>query len=195
MSSVIPGTGAMVQRRRIDEEGRVDGWARRERVRAGRAGRGATSKSRRQRLAPGAAPDAHRCAALRCNTMSAAIESRPGREQPSQQGVVMANGGLATTRKGRRGSRRSAASARTTRTRAPEPATELLGARRVQFDRDDTRAGARTSAAVNAPVPAPTSSTSSPGRTPASATIVSAQCQRVGASPSRPAVRGHGSAP
>ena len=53
----------------------------------------------------------------------------------------MANGGLATTRNGRRGNRRSAASAMTTVTwSSREPPPQLGGAPRVELDRDDMSA-------------------------------------------------------
>ena len=55
--------------------------------------------------------------------------------------MVIANGGLATTWNGRRGNRRSAASASTTTAAPAEPLPEDLRTRRMQLDGDDTRAG------------------------------------------------------
>lgn len=85
-------------------------------------------------------------------------------------GEVTANGGFATTRKARRGKRRSAALACTTTTDACAKRLRNAWARPGWSSTATTRAPAATSGAVIAPVPAPMSSTNSPGRMPAEAT-------------------------
>lgn len=82
----------------------------------------------------------------------------------------MPKGGLATTRKGWRGSRSCEASAWTTPTGIPtnrrRSALALAGCNSTAT----TRAPVRTSASVSTPSPAPMSTTRSPGRTPAART-------------------------
>ena len=89
--------------------------------------------------------------------------------------IVIAKGGLATTRNGRFGRRRSLASAWTTVAGQPRNRSRSCEARTGWSSTAMTRAPAATSGAVSAPDPAPMSSTRSPGRIPASATTKVAQ--------------------
>ena len=118
---------------------------------------------------PRARRDACLRATARCSTRSAATSREPGASSRPSRPAVIPYGGLATTRNGRPGSRRLAASACTTvtsgnlwRSRAARPGCSSTAT---------TRAPARIRGAVSAPSPAPMSRTSSPGRTPACATI------------------------
>ena len=105
-----------------------------------------TSKSRRHRLAPGAAGPAQ-CVTTCCWRMRWAVTSRlPGCSNRRRSALVTPNGGLATTWNGRRGKRRSEASASTiTRSAAGvgEAATQLGEPGRVTLHGDDGDAAAQ----------------------------------------------------
>ena len=130
--------------------------------------------SRLQRPAPGAPPDAQRCAVCH-GTMTSAWRSRlPGAVRRRSSATEIAKGGFATTRKGRRGRRTSLASAWTTMTSSSANVVRSSRARVGCSSKAMTRAPRRTSGPVIAPVPAPMSSTRSPGRMPARSTSRSA---------------------
>jgi hypothetical protein len=73
-------------------------------------------KSFSQRRAPGALPEIHRSATCHGTMTSARCSRLPGAVRRRSRATEIANGGLATTRKGRRGSRTSLPSAQTTTT-------------------------------------------------------------------------------
>lgn len=131
--------------------------------------------SRRQRCAPGASPIAHRRATCQGTTRSARTSRLPGAVRRRRSAVVTENGGLATTWNGRRGRRRSDASAVMTVTHRGSKRWRSDAARAGCSSTARTRAPRSTSCRVIAPVPAPTSMTRSPGAICASATSVAAQ--------------------
>jgi hypothetical protein len=93
-----------------------------------------TRNVRDHRCASGARPAAHRAATWVGTTRSADRRRLPGPSSRRSSAVVMANGGLATTAKVRRGSSRSAASASRTTTASPlEAAPQPAGPRRMQL--------------------------------------------------------------
>ena len=130
--------------------------------------------SRSQRPAPGAFPETQRSARCHGTTRSARWSRLPGDVSRRSRATEIANGGFATTRKGRRGSRMSPPSARTTTTLSWANARRSSCARAGCSSKAMTRAPRRRSGAVMAPEPAPISSTRSPRRTPASSTSRSA---------------------
>lgn len=77
------------------------------------------SKVRAQRSEPGPEPDAHRLAVCQGTMTSARTSRLPGATRRRNSETVIENGGFATTRKGRLGSRSSLASALTTFTSKP----------------------------------------------------------------------------
>jgi len=107
--------------------------------------------------------------------MSARSSRLPGAVSRRSSETEMANGGFATTRKGRRGSRASLPSARTTTTLESANLRLSSWARPGCNSKAMTWAPRRSRGAVNAPVPAPISRTRSPGRIPALSTSRSAQ--------------------
>lgn len=135
----------------------------------------AASNSRRHRFAPGASPVAHRRATCQGTIRSARTSLLPGAVRRRSSAVVAENGGLATTRNGRRGRRRSAASATITVTRCRSKCSRSDAARPGCSSTASTRAPRSTNCRVIAPVPAPTSMTRSPWAISASATSVAAQ--------------------
>jgi hypothetical protein len=144
-------------------------------VAAGRNAQGGSDRPTRasncaaQRRCPGARPLAHRCATHLGRTRSARWRRLPGASRRLSTAVLAANGGLATTRKGRRGRRRSRTSTRTIRAASPKRWCNT-DARPWWSSTATTRAPTSTSAAVIDPVPAPRSTTRSPVPTPASRT-------------------------
>ena len=144
-----------------------------------------TSKVASHRRAPGAVLPAHRRAACRGTTRSAASSLEPGAKRRLSSGLNRENGGLATTRKGRRGSRRSEASVWTTTTGRPANRRRRACARVRCSSTATTVAPAARRASVRPPSPAPTSRTNSPGRTPARATRSNAQLLRSWCHPHR----------
>jgi len=78
-----------------------------------------TSKVRAQRSQPGPEPDTRRRAVCHGTMTSARTRRLPGATRRRNNETVIENGGFATTRKGRVGSRRSLASALTTFTSKP----------------------------------------------------------------------------
>ena len=127
-----------------------------------------------QRCAPGARAAAHLRATCSGTTRSAVVRRLPLLTSRSRIGVAAANGGLATTRNGRRGRRRSVASACTTVTELPPKRSRRTRARPRWSSTATTRAPRAASRVVSAPVPAPMSRTRSRAQTPASATRRSA---------------------
>jgi hypothetical protein len=96
--------------------------------------------------------------------------------------MVIANGGLATTRNGRPGKLKRSASISTTRTVVSANLRRSAAARPGCSSTAITRAPVSASAAVTRPSPAPKSSTHSPGRIDACATTdwaqsASSRCQ------------------
>jgi hypothetical protein len=77
------------------------------------------SKVRAQRFEPGPEADTHRLAVCQGTMTSARTRRLPGETRRRNNETVIENGGLATTRKGRLGNRRSLASALTTFTSKP----------------------------------------------------------------------------
>jgi hypothetical protein len=132
------------------------------------------SKSRRQRPAPGGEPRTHRSAICHGTTRSARMSRLPGAVRRRSTATLIANGGFATTRKGRRGNRRSCPSAHTTVTSSLANLCRSSCARAGCNSNAMTRAPWLTKARVSTPVPAPISRTSSPAVTPASLTSRSA---------------------
>lgn len=128
------------------------------------------SNCARHRPWPGADPVAQRRATWTGTIRSARTSRLPGASSRRRRAVVIPKGGLATTRKGRRGSARSVASVRTTVTAMPSNRVRRSSARRRWSSTATTRAPAATRGAVIAPVPAPTSSTRSFGLIPAAVT-------------------------
>jgi hypothetical protein len=120
-------------------------------------------------------PDSSRRTTSRCSTRSARVNDRA---EPSMDKTcaVSANGGLATIRNGRAGRRKARKSASTTATSRPARRRRRSAQRPACSSTAITRAPASSSGTVRLPVPAPRSTTSSPGRTSAAATINSAQC-------------------
>ena len=128
------------------------------------------SNVRDQRRAPGAATLAHRRAAASW-TMRCAVTSRlPGCSSRFRIGLVKLKGGFATTWYGRRGRRRSAASAQTTTASSPNSARSWA-TRRGCRSTAMTRQLASSSPRVIEPVPAPMSTTRAAAGNAASATI------------------------
>ena len=107
----------------------------------------------------------------------------PGTSNIRSSGLEIEYGGLATTRNGRRGSRRLAASPSMTVTSASTNRRRRMAARRGCGSTASARAPAATDGPVSAPSPAPMSMTSSPGRTRAAATIRPAQSSVSGCQP------------
>lgn len=139
------------------------------------------SKSRRHRPAPGGAPQTHRSAMCHGTTRSARTSRLPGAVRRRSTATLMANGGFATTRKGRRGNRRSCPSAHTTITSSLTNPCRSCCARAGCNSNAMTRAPRSTNARVNTPVPAPISRTSSPAvilasPTRRSAHLLSSRC-------------------
>jgi hypothetical protein len=132
------------------------------------------SNSLRHRSAPGGVPLTQRSATCHGTIRSARISRLPGAVRRRNRATDMANGGLATTRKGRRGNRRSAPSACTTMTLPWLNSRRRSVARVGCNSKSMTRAPRSTSGRVSTPVPAPTSSTRSPDVMPASSTSFSA---------------------
>lgn len=133
------------------------------------------SNSLRHRPAPGGFPQTHRSATCQGTMMSARISWLPGDVRRRNSATEMAKGGFATTRKGRRGRRTSAPSARTTVIVAFTKLSRRSWARAGCNSKAMTRAPRSRSGRVNEPLPAPTSSTKSPERIPALSTSRSAQ--------------------
>ncbi len=125
------------------------------------------TKSVSQRPAPGARPAIQRSAIWRGTMMSARSNRLPGAVRRRSTATPMAKGGLATTRNGRLGRRRSLPSTCTTTTLSWANLVRSSRARVGCNSTAMTRAPLRTSGPVNAPVPAPMSSTRSPVRIPA----------------------------
>jgi hypothetical protein len=138
------------------------------------------------RPAPGTSPMVQRFTTARCNTRSADTNREPGASNRFNNAVEIPYGGLETTRNGREGNRRSAASARTTVTGSSANRRRNLSARAGCSSTATTWAPARTSGAVSAPSPAPTSRISSPGTTPAASTMRCAQRLSSGCHPQAP---------
>ncbi len=132
--------------------------------------------SRRHRCEPGGSPVAHRRATCQGTMRSARTSLLPGAVSRRNSPVVAENGGLATTRNGRRGRRRSAASATMTVTWWRANCWRSDVARPGCSSTASTRAPRSTSCWVITPVPAPTSMTRSPGEIWASPTSVAAHC-------------------
>ncbi len=149
-----------------------------------------SAKDQRLRHRCGPRPVARLRTAARCSTRSAAtrVESRPSNRR--SRSLVTWYGGLATTRNGRRGNRRARTSASITRTGWSANRSRSRCARSGCSSTASTRAPAATRCRVSAPCPAPRSSTSSPGRTPASATIRAAHASVSGCQPQWPASPG-----
>ena len=121
-------------------------------------------------------PVSSRRTTSRCSTRSARVNDGA---DPSidKTCAVTANGGLATTRNGRRvGKRKVRKSASTTTASRPARRRRRSAERRACSSTAMTRAPPSSSGRVSLPVPAPSSTTSSPGRTSAAVTISSAQC-------------------
>ena len=110
-------------------------------------------------------------------------QRRPGCSNKRSKALLRLYGGLATTRNGRRGNRRWAASHSTTDTGSEAKRRRRYCARAACSSTAMTCAPAATNGWVSAPVPAPMSSTSSPGRTAASATSRVAHSSRSGSHP------------
>jgi hypothetical protein len=145
--------------------------------------RPATSDQHRKRVPPSAAywrTTAH------CSTRSAATSDDRGCSNKRSKALLRLYGGLATTRNGRRGNRRSAASHSITDTGSEAKRRRRYCARPACSSTAMTCAPAATNGRVSAPVPAPMSSTSSPGRTAASATSRVAHSSRSGCHPQAP---------
>jgi hypothetical protein len=121
-----------------------------------------TSKVRSHRPDPGARPEPQRRATCQGTTRSARSRRLPGATNRHNTAEVMANGGLATTLNGERGSRRSEASATTTLTGSVRNRCFNTAARCGCNSTATTRAPRVTSEEVMAPVPAPISRTRSP---------------------------------
>jgi len=134
----------------------------------------AHSNSLRQRPAPGGVPQTQRSATCQGTIKSARISRLPGAVRRRSTATEMAKGGLATTRNGRRGSRRSAPSARTTVTWWWPNSRLRLSALTGCSSNAMTRAPRSTRGRVRAPEPAPMSRTSSPEVIPAFSTSRSA---------------------
>lgn len=134
-----------------------------------------TSKVRLHRARPGAVGEVHRRAMCLGTTTSARTRRLPRATRRVSRHSSAANGGLATTAKGRLGSRRSAASTCTTVTGCPTNRSRSLLARAAWSSTATTVAWARSSASVSEPEPAPTSTTRSPRSIPARATRRRAQ--------------------
>jgi hypothetical protein len=149
-----------------------------------------SESDQRRRHCCGPRPAARSRTAPRCSTRSAATraESRP-RSRRSRSRVRW-YGGLATTRNGRQGNRSARTSASITRTGWSANRSRSRCARSGWSSTASTRAPAATRCLVSAPCPAPRSSTSSPGRTSASATIFSAHASVSGCQPQGPACPG-----
>jgi hypothetical protein len=128
----------------------------------------------RQRFAPGGVPMTHRSATCQGTIRSARISRLPGAVRRRRNATEIPNGGFETTRNGRRGSRRSAPSARTTVTSSFANARRSSSARIGCNSKAMTRAPRLTRGRVSAPVPAPTSRTRSPALMPALSTSRSA---------------------
>ncbi len=132
--------------------------------------------SRCHRLAPGASALAHRLAAWSWATSVALRSLLPGWSSRRSSKLVTAKGGLATTWNGRRGSRRSPASASTTMIAVPKRRRRCR-ARSGCASTAITRAPDSRRSPVSAPVPAPTSMTHDPDGRFASSTRSWAQSE------------------
>jgi hypothetical protein len=132
------------------------------------------SNSLRHRPAPGGVPQTHRSATCHGTTKSALMSRLPGAVRRPSRATEMPKGGLATTRNGRRGSRTSAPSARTTVTSWLRNSSRRVSARVGCNSKAMTRAPLSTRGRVSAPEPAPMSSTRSPEEMPALSTSRSA---------------------
>ena len=86
-------------------------WGGGRKARRGRASPAVTRKVRARRAAAGPCPLAYLRTTARCSTRSAATSRVPGASSRPSRLAVIPYGGLATTRNGRLGSRRLAASA------------------------------------------------------------------------------------
>ncbi len=146
-----------------------------ERAERGRVLPTRTVKSRDHLPVPDALALVHRWAVCQGTTTSARTSRLPGATRRRRIAVLMPNGGFATTRKGRLGSRRSAASVTTMVTGWPANRDLRLAARWGWSSTAMTWAPRLSRGSVRAPVPAPMSTTRSPARIPASATICLAQ--------------------
>jgi hypothetical protein len=144
-------------------------------ARAGTCGPSAQVNERCDAVPPAPRPPAHRAAAHDGTTSAARCSRLPREVSLRSNAVVTPNGGFATTLNGRRGSHRSAASARTTFTARPANRSRRNADRSSCSSMATTRAPAHSSASVMTPRPAPTSKTRSPGETSASATSRPAQ--------------------
>jgi hypothetical protein len=132
------------------------------------------SNSAPHRPAPGGVPWTHRSATCHGTIRSALMSRLPGAVSRRKRATEIANGGFATTRKGRLGSRTSAPSALTTVTWWLPNSSRRHAARVACNSKAMTRAPLSTRGRVIAPEPAPTSSTRSPAETPAASTSRSA---------------------
>jgi hypothetical protein len=132
------------------------------------------SNSWRHRTEPGGVPKTHRSATCQGTITSARIRRLPGAVRRRRRATEMPNGGFATTRNGRRGSRTSAPSACTTVTFSSAKFRRSSFARVGCNSMAMTRAPRSTRGRVSAPVPTPTSSTRSPDAMPALSMIRSA---------------------
>ena len=110
----------------------------------------------------------------RCRTRSAAVRCLAWAMNASTA-AVSAYGGLATTRKGRPGGTKFSRSHSTTEAAWSLTFSRNRRARPAWSSTAMTRAPASSNGRVRAPMPAPRSTTSSPGRIAARATIRSAQ--------------------
>ncbi len=135
---------------------------------------------------PAPRPAAQRVAAQPGSTRLARSSRLDGRVMRRRSAVVAANGGLATTLKGRRGRRRSVASARTTVTGCAAKRSRSTVNRCGCSSTATTDAPACSNCAVIAPVPAPMSTTRSPGCTPAASTSRAIQRLSSWCHPQRP---------
>jgi hypothetical protein len=154
--------------------------ARRGNNRPGRSSHRPTGEVGRPDPCPGD-PAANRCTAARCSTRSAATRYEWRASSVRSRALDSAYGGLATTRNGRRGQRKSWASASTTM--ASGQRWRSARARAGCSSTASTRAPASRRCRVSVPVPAPMSTTSSPGRIAVSATMRAAHSSTRGCQP------------
>ena len=148
-----------------------------------------TAKIAVQRLMREVRADTHLIAAWRGSTRSAESIWFAGTSSRRSRAEVTPNGGFATNRNGRRGSRRSDASACTTMTCASRNRSRSICARCGCSSTATTRAPRSTSAAVIVPVPAPTSTTRSRARMLAPSTSCNAASSVSRYQPQRARVR------
>lgn len=141
----------------------------------------AASQSKCRRPGPGVPRRTMSVTSRRCSSRSAATSRLPGAVSIRMIGFARDQGGLATTRKGRAGSRKASRSRCSTVT-VPTPVNRRrsCSTRPGCSSTASTRAPAAARAAEITPSPAPRSTTSCPGRIRAPSTRVAAQsgCSR-----------------